>query len=87
MLGWPMPARILDLYVEFRSITNGEVLMLPESLKNKRGSLLAALTHYSLDNIGVTEKAEMVNLILRGAPWSLAERAVILDSDSQIPCN
>ena len=40
---------------------------------------MAALTHYGLDNIGVTEKADMVNLILRGAPWSLAERAAILD--------
>src|SRR3954470_2063465 len=25
-LGWPMPTRILDLYVEFRALTNGRTL-------------------------------------------------------------
>ena len=44
-LGWPMPARILDLYAEFRAITNG--LPLPSG----RG-LLGALVYYVLPHMG-----------------------------------
>ena len=58
-LGWPMPARILDLFVEFRCLTNGEEV--PAG-----NSLLGALTYYGLDNIGGAEKDEMRNLVLRG---------------------
>jgi hypothetical protein len=51
-LGWPMPERILDLYVEFRNLTNG--------LPTPAGSgLLGALAYYGLDGVGVTEKKEL----------------------------
>ena len=71
-LGWPMPDRILDLFVEFRCLTNGR--------ETPAGnSLLGALTYYGLDNIGAAEKEEMRELILRGGPWTQGEQTAILD--------
>ena len=56
-LGWPMPARILDLYAEFRDRTNG--------LTTPAGSgLLGALAYFGLDTIGATEKADMRALVM-----------------------
>jgi DNA polymerase-1 len=70
-LNWPIPARILDLYVEFRVLTNG----LPTVAGN---SLLGALTHFGLDGIGAAEKEQMRERILAGGPWSNEERPDIL---------
>src|SRR6516225_293877 len=70
-LGWHMPTRILDLFVEFRCLTNGEETPVGNSL-------LGALTYYGLDNIGGAEKDEMRNLVLRGGPWTRNEREAIL---------
>jgi hypothetical protein len=71
-LEWPMPARILDLFVEFRCLTNG-------TETPSGNSLLGALTCYGLDNIGAAEKEEMRELILRGGPWTRDERMAILN--------
>jgi DNA polymerase-1 len=71
-LGWPVPARILDLFTEFRCTTNG-------TSTPAGASLLGALVAYGLDGIGATEKTEMRDLIMRGGPWSNVERAAILD--------
>jgi hypothetical protein len=57
--GWPVPSRVLDLYVEFRNRTNG----LPTV---SGASLLGALAFYGLDGIGTAEKDEMRDLIMRG---------------------
>ena len=62
-LSWPIPARILDLFTEFRNQTNG----LPTVAG--RG-LIGALTAYGLDSIGTVEKTEMRELIMRGGQWS-----------------
>jgi len=71
-LGWEQPARVLDLYVEFRNRTNG--------LPTASGSgLLGALAYFGLDGIGALEKDGMRELILRGGPWSADEQAAILD--------
>jgi hypothetical protein len=71
-LGWQLPARVLDLYVEFRNRTNG--------LETPSGSgLIGALTYFGLDTIGVVEKAEMRDLILRGGAWTTGEQVAILD--------
>jgi len=71
-LGWPVPERILDLFTEFRNITNG--------LPTIAGSgLVGALSHYGLDNIGAAEKTEMRDLVLRGGPWTAPEQEAILD--------
>jgi hypothetical protein len=71
-IGWPMPANVLDLFVEFRNRTNG--------LNTPAGSgLVGALTYFGLNNIGAVEKDEMRSLVLRGAPWSDDECIAILD--------
>ena len=71
-LDWPMPANVLDLYAEFRNATNG--MPTPSG----RG-LLGALTFYGLDHIATTQKDAARGLIMRGGPWSAAERAHILE--------
>jgi len=40
---------------------------------------LAALTHYGLSGIEAVEKREMIELILRGGPWSQKEKADLLE--------
>ena len=72
LLGWPRPANILDLFVEFRNLTNG--------LPTIAGAgLVGALTHFGLDSIGSQEKDELRSLILRGGPELEQERTTILD--------
>jgi hypothetical protein len=71
-VGWPQPARVLDLYVEFRNRTNG--LQTPSGW-----GLLGALAYFGLDGIGALEKDAMRDLILRGGPWSTGERFSILN--------
>ena len=71
-LNWPVPGRVLDLFTEFRNQTNG----IPSSCG---AGLLGALSYYGLDGIGAVEKEEMRALVLRGGPWSIAERLAILD--------
>ena len=71
-LGWPVPERVLDLFTEFRNQTNG----VPT---DGGAGLLGALAYHGLDGIGAIEKDDMRALVLRGGPWSDAERAAILD--------
>ena len=72
VLGWPKPARTLDLFSEFRNHTNG--------LTTPAGSgLIGALTFFGLDSIEASEKEQMRALILRGGKWSAQERWAILD--------
>jgi DNA polymerase I len=71
-LGWPMPARILDLFTEFRAATNG--------LSPPAGAgLLGALAWHGLDGIAPAEKNAGRALVLRGGPWSEAEKLAVLD--------
>ena len=70
-LGWRAPARILDLFIEFRAHTNG--------LGTPAGNgLVGALIYFGLDTIGAQTKDTMRDLVLRGGPWSETERADIL---------
>jgi DNA polymerase I len=71
-LNWPVPARILDLYAEFRCITNG--LPTPDGRK-----LIGALTYFGLDAIGAVEKKYFQDLAQRGGPWSEEEWAGLMD--------
>ncbi len=70
-LDWPMPARVLDLFTEFRNLTNG--LQVPCG-----NSLIGALTYFGLPSIDVAEKETMRDLIKRGGPWSDDERHALL---------
>lgn len=71
-LDWPMPARVLDLFAEFRNHTNG--IGTPSG-----NSLLGALTYFGLDSFDAAEKDTMRQLAIRGGPFTDAERAALLD--------
>ena len=72
MLGWTPPDHVLDLFAEFRCLTNG--------LRLAHGSgLLGALMHFGLPTIGGEQKDAMRDLVLTGGPWSPAEQLAILD--------
>src|SRR5262249_48806335 len=74
-VGWPMAAYGLDLFVEFRNLTNRA-----DGAKPLTGNgLIGALTYFGLDSIDVTEKDEMRSLVLGGGPWSNSQRVAILD--------
>ena len=74
VLGWPMPQNILDLYVEFRMMTNVYGLQLPAG----RG-LFGAMLAFGLSSIAATEKKEMRDLALRGGQYTGAERVALMD--------
>src|SRR5262245_2753868 len=66
-LGWLLPARILDLYAEFRCLTSG--LEVPCGC-----GLLGALAYHGLDGIDAVDKGAMRKLAMRGGPYTLPER-------------
>ncbi len=71
-LGWKPPTNVLDLYAEFRNITNG--LFLPDGR-----SLLGALKYFGITGIKSEIKDEMRELALRGGPYIDEEKASLLD--------
>src|SRR5262249_41270445 len=71
-LDWPMPARVLDLFAEFRCLTAG----LPVPCGN---GLLGALAYFGLDGLNAAEKADMRQLAMRGGPYTATERLALLD--------
>jgi DNA polymerase-1 len=79
-LGWSLPEHVLDLFVEFRCATNG---LTKANGSPVESSLIAALMHYGLDSMTVLEKVSMVDLILRGHPYSTEEQQLILDYCAQ----
>lgn len=70
-LGWKPPQNILDLYAEFRCLTNGCDLPMGRSL-------LGALALFGLDHIAPCQKEQMRELILSGGPWPEYQRSSIL---------
>jgi DNA polymerase I len=71
-LGWPMPARVLDLCAEFRCLTSG----LPTPCGK---GLLGALSHFGLDGLAAAEKDAMRELATRGGDHTAEERRALLD--------
>jgi DNA polymerase I len=71
VLGWPDPANIIDLYVEFANLRNG--------MGGGRSLLDAALAFRVPDAMSADEKERNRQLILSGGPWSLSEQTAILD--------
>ena len=84
-LGWPAPVNLLDLFAEFRCLTNyakpykGRKGVKP-TVKTDPGvpahgnGLLGALLHYGLASINAEEKTAMRDLILTGGPWDDGQR-------------
>ena len=70
--GWDLPHNTIDLFVEFRALTNG--LSLPHG-----ASLLGAMAHYGLASMAPQEKEAMRDLILSRGPWTTEEQLAILD--------
>lgn len=71
VLGWPMPRRVLDLYAEFRLLTNGR------EVPAGRG-LLGALAYFGLGSMAAAHKDSMRDLAIRGGPFSPFERQLLL---------
>jgi hypothetical protein len=72
-LGWPMPNNILDLFTEFRRLTNRSTDNQPSA------GLLDAMDHFKLDSIDARAKEFWRDVILRGGPWTADERRGILE--------
>ncbi len=70
-LDWALPQNVLDLYAEFRCVTNG--LHLP--LGN---GILGALHYYGLPTIDVDQKETMRDLAIQGGPFSPDEQTALL---------
>jgi len=71
-LGWQLPQNVLDLYVEFRCLTNG-------TAPPNGAGLLGALLYFGLPTITAQQKDTMRDLVLRGGPWSQHEQQDILE--------
>jgi hypothetical protein len=72
-LDWPMPARTLDLCVEFKWLTSGK------EVPGGKRDLLHALQHFGLPALEAAEKQEMRDLAMRGGRYSAAERLALID--------
>lgn len=70
-LGWELPQYCLDLFVEFRNLTNGKSPL-------DGAGLLSALIYFGQDALGVNEKQEMRDLAIRGGPFSAQEKVNLL---------
>ena len=71
-LGWPQPIYTLDLFAEFRVITNGCQLF-------RGNGLLGAAAHYGINTMAAETKETLRALIMSGGPWGAKERKDILD--------
>ena len=71
VLGWSRPRRMLDLFTEFRCLTNG-------AGSSHGNGLIGALLYYGLPTIGGEEKDAMRDLIMGGGPWSDDQTAQIV---------
>ena len=71
-LGWKLPTRVLDLWTEFRAAWNGS--------KPPAGfGLLSCLSQHGLDSMAASEKAELRELAIRGAPYTSDEMRALVD--------
>lgn len=69
-LGWELPVRVLDLFIEFKNHRNG--------LGGGAG-LIHALQYFGLESIDSVEKDTMRELALRGGPYTEGETLELLD--------
>jgi hypothetical protein len=70
--GGESPTNILDLYAEFRVLTN-------DGKKSRHYSLIEAMEWYGLDFVGAQQKEEFRAIAIRGEPFTDAERAILTD--------
>jgi hypothetical protein len=72
-LGWQLPINLLDLFTEFRCLTNG----LPPAPGGS--GLLGALNWYGLPAMDALEKKAMRELAMTGGPYTPEEMDALLD--------
>lgn len=70
-LGWPLPERVLDLFVEFRCHVNG--MEPPDGY-----GLIGALAWHRLQRPDAAENNDMRALAQRGGPYTATERDALL---------
>jgi DNA polymerase I len=70
-LGWPLPERVLDLYAEFRCLTND--IYLPFG-----SGIVGASYYFGLSTIDAEEKEIKRGLAIRGGPYTADERKELL---------
>jgi DNA polymerase I len=70
-LGWQLPEHVLDLFAEFRCLTNGKTV--PSG-----NGLLGAMAFCGLDVMSALSKDANRGLAMRGAPFSSCEREILL---------
>lgn len=71
-MGWDLPCHVLDLFTEFRTMTNGLTL-------SCGAGLIGALTYHGLGSIDAVDKKSMRQLAQRGGVYSEAEKQALLD--------
>jgi hypothetical protein len=71
-LNWMIPVNIIDLYAEFRNLTNGK--RLPTG-----SGLVGALNWYGYKGLDALKKETMRDLIITGGPWCPEDQTEILD--------
>ena len=67
-----MPERVLDLFAEFRCLTNGKAKLVGNGLVD-------ALIYYGLPHIDIGEKQEMRALSMRGGPFTADEMRALIE--------
>jgi hypothetical protein len=76
-MGWPLPHNVLDLWTEYRNLTNGKMDNQGYDLET---SLIAACHAYGvLDTTSVDEKDAMRDRILKGFPYTSEEMSQIVN--------
>lgn len=70
-LNWPLPIRLVDLYPEFRLLTNG----LPGVSKG----LLGACQRFGVNAISESEKKTTISRIMQGPPYTEKEKEEIIN--------
>ena len=73
-LGWPLPANILDLRVEHINHVNRATKRKDQvARKQQPRSLIEVLRHYGIPDGDVAVKAQMIQRILQGRPFTAGE--------------
>jgi DNA polymerase I len=77
----PLPKRVLDLYVENRWLCNIQESPSERARKKDENSfsLVATLRRFGCDSMAAEEKKGMIELILRGGPYTVQQKLEILD--------
>ncbi len=71
-LGWDLPVNVLDLFTEFRNLTNGVAVPCGNGL-------LGAMAWLGLNSIDAIEKKSMRQLAMRGGSYRRSEMMALLD--------